>query len=120
MSIPIMPSMTNTKSRMVNAELEVFVNGIKRDIEPTTILVDTSQSVGYVMKLIINEIELFKSDNVFAPEDRIESVNSNFLSDPNDPNTILDIMSLDPSMSLVNIHYSLDTIETATLYVNMV
>jgi hypothetical protein len=117
MSIPIMPSMTNTKSVMVNAEVEVFVNGIKRDIEPITILVDTSKEVGFLINLIMNEIDLFKRDNVFAPEDSIESVNSNFLGDPE---TILDLMQLDPTMPLEQIQYTLDNIETATLYVNLV
>lgn len=117
MSIPIMPNMTNTEGRMINAEVEIFVNGIKRDIEPITILVDTSKPVGYLMSLIINEIELFKSDNVLSPESRIESVNSNFLGNPD---TILDLLSLDSKMPLHAIQYTLDTIETATLYVNMV
>lgn len=119
MSIPIMPSMTNTASVMVNAEVEIFVNGIKRDIDPITILVDTSKDVGFLMKLIMNEIDLFKSDNVLAPEDRIESVNSNFLGFE-DPENVLDLMTLEPTMPLEQIKYTLDNIETATLYVNMV
>jgi len=117
MSIPIMPSMTNTESVMVNAEVEVFVNGIKRDIDPITILVDLTKPVGYLMELIINEIDLFKSDNVFAPEDRIESVNCNFLGDPE---TVLDLTKLEPTMKLEQIKYKLENIETATLYVNLV
>ena len=120
MSIPIMPSMTNTKSRMVNAEVEIFVNGIKRDIDPVTILVDLLKPVGYLMELILNEIALFKSDNVLAPDDKIESVNSNFLGDPTDPDNILDLMSLDSSIPLDRIHVNVDTIETSTLYVNLV
>jgi len=117
MSIPIMPSMTNTDSLMMNAEVEIFVNGIKRDIDPITILVDLTKPIGYLMELIINEIDLFKSDNVLAPDDRIESVNSNFLGHPD---TVLDLTKLEQTMPLEQIQYTLDNIETATLYVNLV
>lgn len=115
MSIPIMPSMTNTEGRMVNAEVEIFVNDIKVDIDPITILVDLTKPVGYLMELIENEIALFKSDNVLAPDATIKSVNSNFLGVPN---TISDLMMY-PEVILGKIHYTLDTIETATLYVNI-
>jgi c-di-GMP-related signal transduction protein len=113
--IPIMPSMTNTNDEMINAEVKIYVNDIPREIDPTTILVDLSKQVSDLMELIEKEIALFKSDNVFAPGDVIESVNSNFLGDPEN---LLNLMDY-PKVVLGDMRYMSEPLETATLYINL-